>query len=145
MDYEKKYKKALTWMQSLYDGLHGATKKEAEHYFPELKESEDERIRKWLIGYFHQYKEDRMEKYANGLKVESIIAWLEKQGEHNAVDSSKTCKTETLMTLDEAIEHCKEKSCDDTVCGKEHKQLSEWLTELKSYRSSVAQIKTKCN
>ena len=49
--------------------------------FPELKESEDEKIRNWLIGYFHQYKEDGMEKYANGLKVESIIAWLEKQGE----------------------------------------------------------------
>ena len=50
-------------------------------FFPELQESEDEKVRKWLIGYFHQYKEDGMEKYANGLKVESIIAWLEKQGE----------------------------------------------------------------
>ena len=48
---------------------------------PELKESEDETIRNWLIGYFHQYKEDGVEKYANGLKVESIIAWLENQGE----------------------------------------------------------------
>lgn len=47
--------------------------------FPELKESESERIRKWLIGYFRQYKEDGMEKYANGLKVESVISWLEKQ------------------------------------------------------------------
>ena len=54
--------------------------------FPELKESEDERIRKWLIGYFRQYKEDGMERYANGLKVESILAWLEKQGEQKSVD-----------------------------------------------------------
>jgi hypothetical protein len=51
-----------------------------EYVFPELQESEDEKIRKWLIGYFHQYKEDGVEKYANGLKVDSIIAWLEKQG-----------------------------------------------------------------
>ena len=52
--------------------------------FPsKMEESEDERIRNWLIGYFHQYKEDGVEKYANGLKVESIIAWLEKQGEHS--------------------------------------------------------------
>ena len=42
MNYEQKYKEALGWMQSLYKGLHGATKEEAEHYFPELKESEDE-------------------------------------------------------------------------------------------------------
>ena len=56
---------------------------------PELKESEDERIRKWLIGYFHQYKEDGIEKYANGLKVESIIAWLEKQGDiQKKIDSA---------------------------------------------------------
>lgn len=43
MNYEKKYKEALGWMQSLYDELHGATKEDAEHYFPELKEGEDER------------------------------------------------------------------------------------------------------
>ena len=80
------------------------------------------------------------------------LAWLEKQGEQNLImakspqlgeqkvmDSSQTCKMETLMNLDEAIEHCKKKSCDDTACGKEHKQLAEWLTELKDYRGSVAQ------
>jgi hypothetical protein len=45
-NYEQKYKDALGWMQSLYSGLHGATKEDAEHYFPELKETEDERIKK---------------------------------------------------------------------------------------------------
>jgi len=39
-----------------------------------------------------------------------------------------------MMTLDEAIEHCQEKSCGDSVCAKEHKQLSEWLKELQHYR-----------
>ena len=38
MDYEKKY-------------LTGANKEDTEHYFPELKESEDERIRKEIIEY----------------------------------------------------------------------------------------------
>lgn len=38
------------------------------------------------------------------------------------------------MTLDEAIEHCEEKAeCGDS-CGMEHKQLAEWLKELKMYR-----------
>lgn len=46
---------------------------------------------------------------------------------------------ETLMTLDEAIKYCKEKSCENTACGKNHKQLAEWLTELKSYRDSTTQ------
>lgn len=40
-----------------------------------------------------------------------------------------------MMTLDEAIKHCQEKSCDNTECAKDHKQLGEWLTELKEYRN----------
>ncbi len=39
-----------------------------------------------------------------------------------------------MMTLDEAIQHCQEKSCDNTGCAKDHQQLGEWLTELKHYR-----------
>lgn len=36
------------------------------------------------------------------------------------------------MTLDEAIQHCEEKSKCGTACGMEHKQLAEWLKELKT-------------
>lgn len=39
------------------------------------------------------------------------------------------------MTLDEAIKHAEEiaeSRCDE--CGQEHKQLAEWLKELKAYR-----------
>lgn len=38
-----------------------------------------------------------------------------------------------MMTLEEAIKHCEEKiNC--TECGMQHKQLAEWLKELKSLR-----------
>ena len=86
MDYEKKYKEALTWMQSLYDGLHGATKKDAEHYFPELKESEDEdeKIRKRIINALHGDILGMEETY-------KAIAWLEKQGEQKQ-DPCDNCK-----------------------------------------------------
>lgn len=40
-----------------------------------------------------------------------------------------------MMTIDEAIQHCKEKSCGNSVCALEHKQLAEWLEELRHYRS----------
>lgn len=88
MDYEKKYKEALKRAEGVIEQnpLMEYLKKGIEYIFPELKESEDERIKNWLIGYFHQYKEDGMEKYANGLKVESILAWLEKQGEQKLAD-----------------------------------------------------------
>lgn len=34
-----------------------------------------------------------------------------------------------LMTITEAIQHCREKE-DCTLCGQEHRQLREWLEEL---------------
>lgn len=39
------------------------------------------------------------------------------------------------MTLDEAIEHCRNK-IDNTECGLEHRQLMNWLIELKEKRNS---------
>lgn len=38
------------------------------------------------------------------------------------------------MTLDEAIQHREEKALCGDACGLEHKQLAEWLKELKYYR-----------
>jgi hypothetical protein len=38
------------------------------------------------------------------------------------------------MTLDQAIEHCKEKAACTTKCGQEHRQLAEWLVELRERR-----------
>lgn len=60
----------------------------------------------------------------------------------------------TLMTLDEAIKHCEEvaekqenkfsisgeflgNNVDCKKCAKEHRQLAEWLRELKAYREDT--------
>ena len=51
-----------------------------ENTFPELKESEDEKIRKALIR-FHKSTID-----VDGIKGEDIIAWLEKQGEQKPIE-----------------------------------------------------------
>lgn len=39
-----------------------------------------------------------------------------------------------MMTLEEAIEHCEQKACNNSECSKEHKQLAEWLKELQALR-----------
>ena len=52
-----------------------------ETLFPELKESEDEKIRKELIDFFqdwHKIKPSRL-----SVNVSDILAWLEKQGEES--------------------------------------------------------------
>lgn len=82
IDYKRKYNEALEWMRSLYDGLHGPTKEDAEHYFPELTESEDERIKKEILSFLKDFKRDH---YRN-LDFSSWIAWLEKQGEQKPTD-----------------------------------------------------------
>lgn len=40
------------------------------------------------------------------------------------------------MTLDEAIQHCEDVSstCKNEQCAIDHKQLANWLKELKEYR-----------
>ena len=55
-----------------------------EHLFPELKESEDDRIRKALISYFKSHLTSSTEidkEHWEGMVIKDILAWLEKQGE----------------------------------------------------------------
>lgn len=41
------------------------------------------------------------------------------------------------MTLEEAIAHCEEKALGTSECAAEHKQLAEWLEELRSRNASL--------
>lgn len=82
----KAYDEALERMKSWVKGEHPEcfteAQKAAEFIFPELKESEDDRIRKDIIrvlkGEISFTSEKENEKY---------IAWLEKQGEDEKVDT----------------------------------------------------------
>lgn len=78
MDYEKKYNEALERDKTLYENANGMIlRKWVEQVFPELKESEDERIRQRIIHALH----------GDVLSTEEInqaIAWLEKKGEQKS-------------------------------------------------------------
>ena len=63
--------------------------KDYEQIFPELKESESERIRKGLINYFNHHKNGINIFY--GIKGDDILAWLEKQESVNEIVSR--CRT----------------------------------------------------
>ena len=82
MDYEKAYKDALERAKDYHkqlldeDNLEWAG--EIENIFPELSESEDERIRKKLINYFQDLKGG----WLGNISHDDILAWLEKQGKH---------------------------------------------------------------
>ena len=60
-----------------------------ETIFPELKESEDERIRKAIINVFASHK---FYEVYYGASVEDILAWLEAQGEQKPAGTEKGAK-----------------------------------------------------
>ena len=69
------YDEALNWMRTIYPSLSGADKEDAEHFFPDLRESEDERIRKDIVAAVE------MRGDLTQARKSEIYAYLEKQKE----------------------------------------------------------------
>lgn len=87
MNYEKKYKEALEAIKKIQEanphdeGLQNWIN----DHFPELSESEDERIRKQIISFLKEFEYDH---YRN-LDFSSWIAWLEKQKTIDVLDKEE--------------------------------------------------------
>lgn len=84
MNYKEKYKEALRIAEEILrerckEGTYGSFhRKDLEDIFPELKESEDERIRKELIDTIHHAAGNSGVHISEFLE-NKYIAWLEKQ------------------------------------------------------------------
>ena len=77
MDYEEKYNIALANAEAYHNiTTNTEVKNWLEYTFPELKESEDERIRKEII----QFLQLPHPQFVGKRNYEECIAWLEKQG-----------------------------------------------------------------
>ena len=76
MDYKNKYEAAIKYLKAFIDG-DCVTDSEILADFPELAESEDERIRKNCIHFLELQKQH----HAATFEIEECIAWLEKQKE----------------------------------------------------------------
>ena len=77
----KRYDKAIERVEGLIDFCSDSELKTLEYVFPELKESEDDKIRKEIINYFKcQSREEPSRKDTHN----KWIAWLEKQGEQKS-------------------------------------------------------------
>lgn len=75
-----KIKRAYLYAQT------GSTKAVLEDILPELRESEDERIRKGLLKMFNHYVRNNIELIEYDLDKDMVLAWLEKQGKQKPVD-----------------------------------------------------------
>ena len=100
--YEKKYKEALNKAKDMLS--HKEIRREdMEYLFPELKESEDEKIRKALLNtvkYYH-FKES---PYMFDISKEQVIAWLEKQKEFVSADFDDVWETADCDELTAPLE-----------------------------------------
>lgn len=124
MDYEKKYKEALEKARKLYDDAkvleYTQDMEDYETIFPELKESEDEVFRKYILKCCEEtiYADDR------GLELsmdttKKLKNWLEKQCEQKPINDtdediveavSKTSilnMVEPKFKVGEIVERCK--------------------------------------
>ena len=94
-NYEKLYKEALERAKYLKENTDSVGAKDIsynfEYIFPELRESEDEKIRKAMIKYFEDIEQVPT---VNGFGRNEFLAWLEKQAEQKPADSycQENCK-----------------------------------------------------
>ena len=79
MDYEKKYKDAFKKAREYKSKGYFLINSALESIFPELKESEDERIRKGIIQYLEQSQFGEEHYLIDDDIVRGYIVWLEKQ------------------------------------------------------------------
>ena len=80
--YKEKYEQALEKIKNLIDKDHNDINvDDILNVFPELAESEDEKIRKALKQYFvNSFKNNGVAAIC-GVHVKDVLAWLEKQGQ----------------------------------------------------------------
>ena len=109
MDYEQKYKEALKRarlvLQERGNEPDGASI--LSELFPELKESEDEKIRKKII----QLVNDAMA--TNAPYKKEMLAWLEKQGKENPLKGTLVEVFDDLkLGIDPSPKQCEQKPAD---------------------------------
>lgn len=87
-DYKAKYEEALEKARQFSEKpLQEDSSNIVEYIFPELAESEDERIRKDIIIFISFYADNEEITTEQRETLNSWIAWLEKQGEQKPVDT----------------------------------------------------------
>ena len=100
MNYEKKYKDALAKGREILnnDCSSESTKECCREIFPELTESEDERIRK-AISYSISQSAHHDGILIDGITKEQAYAWLEKQNKQDILDEEDEKMLEKCISV----------------------------------------------
>ena len=137
----KAYDKAIKLARDYYEDKNcfEYLKGVLENIFPEFTESEDELIRKEIISHLrHEYV---VKRYVSDVEYDKWIAWLEKQGNVNALiqEAAKKSYTEGMRVerkrwIEKQYESIKIKKGKNYLCTKTHKYAGiEWIEGVKYY------------
>lgn len=129
MDYKKKYYEAQEWIKSIYSELSHEQQMEAEAFFPELKESEDEKIRKWLISQLKIKSDDT--NFDLNIMIDKAISWLEKQGGQ---------KSQRMVSA-EAKEAMYDKPAWSIEDISKVQRICKYLDEAKKYYADITEVR----
>lgn len=124
MDYEKKYKESLEKARELYNDERthvGMTPIYLTEIFPELKDSEDERIRKKLIDLI--YKVYANTSYITCVEHEDMLSWIEKQSKKSQSKS--------------ALESINEEKVDNSNKVKPKFKIGDWVVDKSGFVQQV--------
>lgn len=86
----KRYDKALDEAKAIHKAIRKDLKPVIEQIFPELIESEDERIRKEITDFIRRKFENSCSPTPSKTTLANWITWLEQQGEQKPVEDSLT-------------------------------------------------------
>ena len=136
MDYEKKYKEALSKAKELSDSNPSdeGVQKWIQDTFPELRESKDERMKKSLkriIASFHDCNFPTPE----GFTRKELFDWLEKQGEKKPADYENPNIQQNDFAPKSAMEAIKEEKVDNANKAEPKFKVKDWIVD----KSGLAQ------
>lgn len=101
----KRYDEALERARKCLDEKRDTCFVRPDVIFPELKESEDERIRKTIIRFFKDNYPNETEMYDGSVTVGKAIVWLEKQDKKSPFNKERLMEVAKPETVEEQIEH----------------------------------------
>ena len=127
--YDEALERAKNLHKDAIDMEENRLAKQCEIIFPELEESEDEKIRNTLIRICKKALPDIFKTYGYEGDKENIIAWLEKQESRTSIDAvadNKSAIDDALWCVKQAYQTAKNEN-DTGTCWFAEK----WLNDLK--------------
>ena len=123
------------WSNNL-DNAYKNYRERLEIIFPELAESEDEKIRKALIGMFRGYHIQKVGDFTD----KDILAWLERQGTSDKTSCESTDKDKKWKEADDYNANILKTICEEAKDGAEKgslrdiamDELKQWIELLKN-------------